>query len=267
MAETSFIQILSAEWLKTKRTPVRWLAFLTPVAFAAVIIWYFSLKPGTPDLRPEIYETFFGFWAALVIPPGAGLLTGIMIHQEELAGDFNGFLGSKLPRACLYLAKLIMLILLSTASTLLGTLLLVAGMYYVLNIPVPGSIFIAAAIMAELGALPLLALQLWVSLAWGMGASTGIGGGGLLIAALMITSLGDKIWQFVPWAWPVRLSMLPGAYLLYQSGMKVPPPIISSGYPIHETIKGIISAGVFFVVLLVGGIIWFKKWEGRKIYD
>ncbi|OAT87130.1 lantibiotic immunity ABC transporter MutG family permease subunit [Desulfotomaculum copahuensis] len=261
------LPILSAEWLKTKRTSVRWLTLLTPVVTAAVIIWYFSLKPAVSDSSTGVFQWFFGLWATIVIPLGAGLLPGIIIHQEELAGSFNGFLGSKLPRTSLYLGKLLLLIMLSTASTLLGTLLLVAGTDCLLNIPAPWPIFIAAAIMAALGTLPLLAMQLWASLAWGMGASIGIGGGGLLIAALASTSLGNRIWQFLPWAWPARLSILPGIYLLYQPGMQVPPPSIASGYPIHETIKGIIPAAVFFIVVLVGGITWFKKWEGRKIYE
>jgi ABC-2 type transport system permease protein len=190
-----------------------------------------------------------------------------MIHQEELAGNFNGFLGSKLPRRDLYLGKLIMLILLASASTFLAVLALLAGLSFILNIPVPWPIYIAAAIMAIIGTFPLLAFHLWISFAWGMGASIGIGGGGILIAALMATSLGNKIWQFVPWAWPVRLTGLAEAYLLYLPGMEYPPEIISSGFVVGQAIKGLVLAAIFFISLLAGGLIWFKMWEGRKIYD
>ncbi|SET14578.1 lantibiotic immunity ABC transporter MutG family permease subunit [Anaerobranca gottschalkii] len=261
------MKILISEWIKTKRTPIRWLAFLTPVIFAALIIWYFSLKAIMIDIQISIFQVFFEAWTALVIPFGAGLISGLMIHQEELAGSCNGFLGSKLPRRDLYLGKLSILILLASASTLLAVLVLLLGLSFILNMYISWPIFIIAAIMAMIGTLPLLAFHLWISFAWGMGASIGIGGGGVLIAALMATSLGNKIWQFVPWAWPVRLAGLAGAYLLYLPGMKLPPEIISSGFIADQAIKGLIPTAVLFVSLLVGGLIWFKRWEGRKISD
>ncbi|HZK84186.1 MAG TPA: lantibiotic immunity ABC transporter MutG family permease subunit [Desulfosporosinus sp.] len=261
------MNLLLSEWLKTKRTPIRWLAFVTPVIFAALIIWYFSYQKVTTDTPFSIFRAFFEGWTALVIPIGAGLISGFIIHQEEMAGSFNGFLGSKLPRKDLYLGKLTMLILLTSASTLLSTLVLVEGLGYIANIHVPWIIFLLGAIMTIIGTIPIVAICLWMSFAWGLGASMGIGGGGLLIAALMITPLGDNIWQFVPWALPARLSALPGYYLHYLPGMQFPPSVISSGYVIYETIKGLISSAAFFVIMLVGGLLWFNKWEGRKFYD
>lgn len=253
---------LSSEWIKTKRTPIRWLTFLAPVVFAALVIWYYSMRKITVDTQISIFQTFFGVWATMVIPLGAGLISGLMIQQEELAGSFNGFLGSKLPRHCLYFGKFAMLFLSSTGSILLATLSLVIGFSVILKISIPWSAFIVAAIMAIIGAIPLLAFHIWISFAWGMGASIGIGGFGLLIAALMATSLGDKVWQFVPWAWSVRLSMLPGAYLLYKPDY--PTEIISSRFLINQAIIGLLPVAVFSVVMLLGGLVWFKKWEGRK---
>lgn len=266
MAGPSLFTVLSVEWLKTRRTPVRWLTFVIPVALAALLVWYFSLKAMTPDPRLMMYQAFFEIWTALVIPMGVGLLAGIMSHQEELAGSFNGLLGSGLSRTSIYLGKLIMLMLLSLASTLLATFILATGINYGLNIPVSWPFFILGALMAEVGTLPLLALHLWLSLAWGMGASLGVGGGGLLIAALMgATNLGNTVWQFIPWAWPVRLAMLPGICLL--SWAELPPPLLSSGYVWHETLKGVIPALIVFIVLTVVGLLWFNNWEGRKVYD
>jgi len=71
----------------------------------------------------------------------------------------------------------------------------------------------------------------------------------------------------VPWAWPVRLSGLAGVYLLYLPDMKLPPEIISSGFIQKQAVKGIIPAVILFFVLLAGSLIWFNKWEGRKITD
>ncbi|MEZ0537889.1 lantibiotic immunity ABC transporter MutG family permease subunit [Caldicellulosiruptoraceae bacterium PP1] len=261
------MKIFISEWIKTKRTPIRWLTFLTPLIFTALITWYFSLKTITIYTQISIFKAFFEVWTAMVIPLGVGLISGLMIHQEELAGSFNGFLGSKLPRRDLYLGKLVMLILLTSVSTLLAVLALLVELNFILNIHIFWSIFVIAAIVAIIGTIPLLAFHLWISFAWGIGASVGIGGGSILIAALMATGLGDKIWQFVPWAWPVRLSGLIGTYLLYLTGMKYPTEILSSGFIANQAIKGLIPAAIFFVSLLAGGLIWIERWEGRKIYD
>lgn len=261
------MKILLSEWIKTKRTPTRWLTFLVPIIFSLFVIWYISIRPMTPDIPIFLFEIFFMVWTVIIIPLGAGLISGLMIHQEELAGSFTGFLGTKLPRRDLYLGKFIMLIFLAAVSIIIGVLTLILGISFIPNMSMFWPIFIIATLMAIIGVIPLLAFHLWISFAWGMGASIGIGGGGLLIAAITATGLGDKIWYFIPWAWPVRLSMLPGAYLLYKSDMNFPPEIISSGIIIKQAINGLIPAAIFLVIMLVGGIIWFKRWEGRKVYE
>lgn len=261
------MRILLAEWLKTKRTSMRWITFLVPVLFSSLIVWYFSMRGVTDNIQISIFQGFFETWSALVIPVGVGLLSGLMIHQEEMAGSFNGLLGSRTSRSSLFIGKLLMLILLTTLSTMLATVTLVVGLSYVAHIPVSLPVFIAAMVMVVISTLPLLAFHLLISFAWGMGPSIGIGGGGLLLGALMATSLGDTVWQYIPWGWPVRLSMLPGFYLFYLPGMELPPLEISSGFVVHEAIKGIIHATIFFIIMVVGGVLWFNKWEGRKIYD
>ena len=51
------IRILSSEWLKTKRTAVRWITFFMPVVTALCIVAYISGRAGvTADF---IYEGFF----------------------------------------------------------------------------------------------------------------------------------------------------------------------------------------------------------------
>ncbi|GAB7388054.1 lantibiotic immunity ABC transporter MutG family permease subunit [Bacillaceae bacterium] len=242
------MKLFASEWMKTKRTPVRWLPFFTPLVFAALILWYCSLRKTTEDLPIFIFQIFFEVWTALAIPLGAGLVSGLMIQQEELAGNFQPLLGSQWPRRNLYLGKLALLVFLAAASTMLAASALAAGAWLIFHAPIPWPAFIGAAVMALIGALPLLAFHLWISFAWGMGASIGIGVGGLLIAALMATGLGDRVWPWVPWAWPVRFAGLAGA----------------SSFIIAQAIQGMVPAAVFFAAMLSGGLIWFNRWEGRK---
>ena len=88
-----------------------------------------------------------------------------------------------------------------------------------------------------------------------------------MIAALMATSIGDTIWPYVPWAWPVRLPLLAGAYLTYLPGMDSPPDVIASGKIIRLSLQGLISSTITSLMMLGGGMIWFARWEGRKKTD
>jgi hypothetical protein len=125
--------------------------------------------------------------------------------------------------------------------------------------------FIFAMILELFGTLPLLAIHLWLSFSLGTGASIGIGMGGLVTAAVIGTTvLGDKVWMFIPWAWPSRLAKLPGAYLGFTAGMNMPPAEISSGAVLQQLIIGTVAVLICLIACYVGGTIWFNKWEGRK---
>lgn len=259
---------LSSEWLKTRRTAVRWLTFCMPVVYAALIIGYIALRGTDENTKILVFQIFFEGWTAFVIPLGAGILSGFIVHQEELAGNFNGFLSSKVSRYQLYWGKFILLVLTMTASTLIATAVLCVGLKILPGVLISWPIFIAAAILVVIGTVPLLALHLWASFAWGLGASIGISIGGLLMAALIgATSLGNEIWPFTPWAWPVRLAKLPGAYLMFTPDRQLPPEIISSDFIIDQLSMGLVAATICFVVALIGGSIWFNRWEGRKSYE
>lgn len=263
MQESSFWQGIVAEWLKTKRTPIRWLAFLTPVLMVAAILGYFSGKGVTPDFQRVIYDTFFEVWCALVIPLQAGLISGLMVYQEEQAGHFNRWFASPAPRSRHFLAKFLMLTGLSMGSPFIATLLLGLGIQWFFSAGFSWPIFLSAAWMAACATLPLLAFHFWISIAWGLGPSIAVGGGGILIAAIMATSFGDAIWPWVPWGWPVRLSLLP-AFFWLPGGL---PAMMASLPLMRQAAKGLILATIFFAFALGGGILWFLRWEGRKVYE
>lgn len=253
------IRILSSEWLRTKRTPIRWLTFCVPVLFSLCITAYLAARAGsTQNLA---FEVFFTAWAAIVIPVGAGVMAGFIVQEEELAGSFNGFLSVNLSRWKLYLGKYLLLVFCLAVSTLLATVVLCAGMQIFLPGGVNVRLFLEAAVLLVVGTLPLLALHLWAAFVWGMGASIGIGMGGLLVAALIgTTSLGNAVWQFVPWAWPAKLAAYPSVFLLQET-----PALVSAST--HALTTGLFASAIGLVLALGGGILWFYRWEGRQNHE
>jgi len=262
------MKILYAEWLKTKRTTIRLLMFYMPLVYAVLIIGYFALRGIEKNTQTLVFQAFFDIWTACVTPIVIGILSGLMVHCEELAGNFNGLLSCKVSRYSLYWSKFLLSVLIMAASTLIATIVLVVGLYVLLDVPIGWQIFIGASILAIVGTIPLLALHLWAGFIWGMGASIGISICGLLMGALMgATSLGDKIWQFIPWTWPVRLALLSGAYLQFTEDIQLPPEIVSSGFVLKQLAMGLTASSLCLVAALIGGLIWFNRWEGRRFYE
>ncbi|AVD36212.1 lantibiotic immunity ABC transporter MutG family permease subunit [Clostridioides difficile] len=258
------IKLLSSEWLRAKRTAVQGLTLYMPIIFSLCVVAYLTIKSGST--QEFAFEGFFTIWTVFIIPIGVGILAGFIVQEEELAGNFNGFLCVGISRVRLYLGKFLFLLFCLTICTFIATLILCIGM----NIAVPSGatiwLFLSAAGLVVIGTLPLLAIHLWVSFAWGMGASIGISIGGILMAAILgLTSVGAKVWAFVPWTWPVKLGMLPGTYFIKEAGT-ISTEVFYSKMMQSATVVFIVVA-IGLIIFLIGGVIWFKIWEGRKSYE
>ncbi|GFN31385.1 lantibiotic immunity ABC transporter MutG family permease subunit [Paenibacillus xylaniclasticus] len=241
----TMLRLMRSDWLKMKRTPLRWALLIAPVGYALLLLWYFSSFRVTPELQHKLYSAFLEGWTSL-LPLVTGAVVGLICLQEEHAGRFSAVLGSPMSKAFIYINKIGMQITIHVVCMLLSAAILVLGMKYGLLIPsLDVNLFYKGALLAILGSLPLLVLHLWLSFAYGLGASVGIGGVGLLIAAIIGgTSAGDSLWPIMPWAWPVRLAMSP------------PDTVMLT--------KGLLPALLLFALLSIAGSIWFHQWEGRK---
>lgn len=255
------MHLLVSEWIRTKRTAIRWLTFFMPVVVAACAVAYLALRTGST--QAFAFEGFYSIWTAFIIPVGVGILAGYIVHEEELAGNFSGFLGSGLSRTKLYLGKFLLLVFCSTVCTFITAFILYLGLKFVVLETASAAIFLGAAVLTAIGTLPLLAIHLWISFAWGMGASVGISFGGILMAVIFgTTSLGEHLWMFVPWTWPVKLGMLPGTYFIKDSSVFSSSEIIAN---VTQTASlGLLVTVVALALFLLGGIIWFQKWENKK---
>ena len=252
------MRVLSSEWLKTKRTPVRWITFFMPVIFSLCIISYLKIRSGIST--EFIYEAFFTIWTGVIMPVGVGLLSGFLVHEEEMAGNFNRFLNVGVSKTRLYIGKFIFLALCLLICTLIATAILCVGMEVVLPNGGNLTLFFTASLLETIGLFPLLAIHLWISFLWGMGVSIGVGMCGILMATLIgATSLGEKIWMLCPWAWSVKMSMFP---IIYSFS---PSAIISQAFA--RFFIEIILSVITFALFLLLGITWFYRWEGRKVSE
>mgnify|MGYP001770230732 FL=1 len=261
----SFLHVLSSEWLKTRRTTIRLIVFVTPIIYPIFMLWYFSRYNDPSFWQVKIYGGFFEV-LSVSLPIIISLLTGLIAYQEEKSGSFMNVLTGPVSRVKFYFGKLSLLIFAAIADIFLATFLMLLGMRYILNIEnVHYDLFLQGALLSLVGSLILFSLHLLISFAFGMGASIAIGGGGFLVSAIIgATVVGDKIWQYIPWAWTVRLSQVPMLLMLnvkHAFGMEL------SDLYFQELMKGIIPASICFILVTLLGLVWFNRWEGGKSYE
>ncbi len=248
--------IFCAEWLKTKGGALRPLVFLLSPLVGAVLAWYVAGRPWIA--AGSAFSGFFSVWAALVMPLALAIVAGQLVHEEEDAANFNGLLLCAKPRALLYLVKLALLLLLAAVATGLAVGAFVLGLWLGGYASGGALLYAEAGAVCWLAAIPLAALSLWLAFAFGMGVSIGVGMGGMLIAAILGgTLLGDAIWPFVPWAWPVRLA---SAVAIGQS-QEINATLVEAF--MAQAGLACALALVGGMLLIVGGCAWFSRWDGR----
>ena len=261
----SFLRLLSSEWIKTKRTAIRMMVIITPIIYSLFMVWYFSHYRTSTFWQMKIYQGFFEVMA-VSLPIIISLLTGLMSYQEEKAGNFMNILAGPVSKVQWYVGKLTLLIFIACADILLATILMLFGMKYVLKVAhIHYQLFLQGAMLSIVGSLILFSLHLFISFAFGMGASIAVGSGGFLISALIgATSLGDHVWSYIPWAWAVRLSQFP-ILMMPEVKQSLGAQLLSSfSLSLWE---GMAYALLGFIIVTIIGSVWFHRWEGNQPHE
>lgn len=136
-----------------------------------------------------------------------------------------------------------------------GATFLALGTFAALYRDAPASLYLKAGILLLITMLPIYLIHLFVGMSFGKGASMGLGIAGSLIAALMITGLGDATWKYIPWAWGVRA--MDYTVLAWDS-----PQLYAQVKT--DFFSGMIISVCCTVCLLIASLVWFHGWEGGK---
>ena len=175
---------------------------------------------------------------------------GLVVQIENQAGHYQLLLGTIPSRIATYIGKLGFLMICAMGATFLAL-----GTFAVLYRDAPASLYLKAGILLLITMLPLYLIHLFVGMSFGKGASMGLGIAGSLIAALMITGLGDAVWKYIPWAWSVRA---------------MDYTVLAWDRPqLYAQVKTDFSSGMIISVccticLLIASLVWFRSWEGGK---
>jgi ABC-2 type transport system permease protein len=257
-----FLRLLRADWLKLRRSVVFWTAVAIPLGYAGILIAYFGTDPASADAAAHRFRGFIEGWSVL-LPLVIGLWSGLIAMQEEQAGQFAGMLGTAAARPLVYLGKLTLLAVMTVAGTGLAAACFLLGGGFFADMNAELAAIVAAGVGSVcLGSLFLVAAHLFVSFAAGLGAVIGLGAFGSLVAAIVgSTVIGDALWPWVPWAWGTRMTLV--SWL----SMTVPDAEPYGSVLRAAWREGAVRSVAATAAAVLGSLLWFQRWEGRRSGD
>lgn len=247
------MKLLKSEWLKTKHTALRWIHLIMPVLGACIFLAYSAISPWDTSIK----LTFYFEALSLAFPLLISIVTGLSAEQEQMAGGLQNMLSVTALRIKVLVGKLLMLVLLALVALILAVGLYAMGFGFIEGQDAPGPslyLWLLAALFAS--NLFLYQLHLFVSLRFGKGASIGLGVVGSLLAALMLTGLGDTIWYAVPWAWSVRF-----CDQLIQ--LEATLPLDTALFIKQELLYGVFVMLPMLLLMTAFVLLWFRRYEGH----
>lgn len=244
-------ETLYADLWKMKGTSCILAHILIPVITSGVFLLYYSFSPWDAGTKMIAFYQAIGSGFPVLI----GIFTASMMEQEQNAGSFQNLLS--LPqKPVAFLSKLLLLLTLSLFSVILTAVIF--GFFFGRisggNTGWMGIGMMAALIMWS-SSIPLYVWQMILAFQFGKGASVGAGILSGLISALMLTGLGDYVWNYIFVTWTGRI---PYTYLKLASG---------EAGAMNELVAVVPGYCIFTVSGMLYYLLWSLHWEGSKISE
>lgn len=204
----SFLNVLAAERLKMARSRV-WLVLLASPALSALVGVLVDL-PDNLDTRawPLLISGMSMLHALLFLPIMSGLFPSFLCRYEHTGGGWKQLLVLPVSRSAVYWAKFtVVLGLLAISQLLFLAALLIVALIQGIPGPLPWGMIATSLLGGLIACLPLVALQLGVSLVWSSFAAPLAVNVSLTIPNLLIIN-SAKVGPYYPWAQPL-LAMMP----------------------------------------------------------
>lgn len=241
----TFLNVLAAERLKMSRSRL-WLVLLISPALSALIGALVNLPKGDDAaVWPLLISAMSMLHALLFLPIMSGLFPSFLCRYEHTGGGWKQLLVLPVSRSAVYLAKFTVVAVLLAASQLLFlAALLIVALFQGISGPMPWGMIATSLIGGWIACMPLVALQLGVSLVWSSFAAPLAVNVSLTIPNLLIIN-SDKIGPFYPWAQPL-LAMMPRGQADYGA----------FNLPYESLFITVLGS---FLLFLISGMLYFRR--------
>ena len=236
------LNIIKSNWLRTKRQPIRWVSFLTPILYALVFSFYILGSNRFEGI--EMYAFFETF--AILSTFSLSFFVPMLYEADKNASFYTNDVKFGISRKKSFVAKFLLIALLYALIILIASVIFLGFWIAFKNKSINLGEFLILMALVFFTIIPLIPIYQYLNLKHGQSGSIMLGIfltlGSILLGT---TGLGALIWKFLPFVWPIKL-----IYLLAQEAVYLNNCLIFIGF-------GIIISVIFLIFVSN----WFNKWD------
>jgi len=205
------LKTLKIELLKIKGSKLFLIATFFPILSIIQGIGFAQNMRGKGELN-DFWMTFFPgsilLYGMLIFPMLIMIITAMIARVEHSNNGWKKLLTLPITRKNVYLSKLFLacgILLYNTA--ILSIDIIIAGISLGGEGPIPFNIIILRPMLAFVSALPIIAIQFYLSISFKhIGVPLGVGS--MCILPIILIANSSKYWIFYPWTYPM-LTIMP----------------------------------------------------------
>ncbi|MGT2799182.1 lantibiotic ABC transporter permease [Streptococcus marmotae] len=236
------LRMLQSYWQRTKRTPVRIIIWLCPLVFALVCIAYMS---SSPAIKGHEVDAFFEGYA-IVASFSISFFVPMLYEIDQQAGRYGNELRSGISRTILFIARFLFIALLLAVIELLAVLPFLMFLLFT-GITVHIFDFLCLLALCLITLMSIIPTYQFLSLKFQYSGSIGLGAFFTLASLLLgTTELGQNIWYFFPYVYPIKLVFSYAKQTLSLEELMM---------------FGVFSIFFMFISLFLFSF-WYNKWDG-----
>lgn len=252
------LRLMKSDFMKMRHTLFYWIHICLPVIGVLIFLKYYSFSVWNPINKVNGYLEAL----SLTFPVLIGVLCSMVIEQEVMAGRFKEMLSIEYGKGKCLLSKILMLLISGFLSLILAIGGFLLGFQFILRQNVLPSTFYVYAVLIIFGSQIFLYLfHLWLSIKLGSGASIGMGIFESLFAALLITGLGDGIWQWIPCGWSVKFC--DNLFIKESNSIDIFNKLDDINTGFSNSAIGFRNCIIFTIIFGIFFVVWFSFFEGR----
>ena len=201
-------RILQSEWLKLKRTSLRWVVFAFFIAYSILMVWFSGNLFQYNNIIFEMYQAFFAL-CGILIPICLSIYIGMINLLEKNAGNFRNVIGSPFGKIKIFICKNILVNIVFSLSIVLSTTLFLSGINIFYNLTLPINLFLIGMVCICFSCISLSAVYITISFCCSIGTVVAIGIFSSLTAAIfLVAPIGNVIWWIIPFTNPAILPIV-----------------------------------------------------------
>ncbi|MEK4715773.1 ABC transporter permease [Sporosarcina sp. FSL K6-5500] len=201
-------KLVQSEFLKLRKSSIWMLIFVSPIL--SVLLGLSELSE-LPDIEQHQWTATLGIMtishAILFLPLLTGIFSSFVCRYEHIGGGWKQLLSLPVSRKDVYLVKILIVSLLIAATQILFIMgLFLIGWINGFSADIPWGTISTSVIGGWIACLPLIALQMFVSVAWTSFAAP-LAVNVIFTIPNMLVVNSEEFAPYYPWAQPFEMMM------------------------------------------------------------